>query len=564
MHTRRLASTAILYVLALAPLRASGEEATLLLKQARDGLPAENLTAAEFAQLGDPFFSLVLRQNADALTLTEIERRIQPDVTKRRTFVVHERILDPSKGQPRRAVLAYEGSNAGEVLTGNVALSVFFDSNGVKDRPPFVEAWGWDTHRGRYNYYKLDNSGTPDLRMSWKFRGSSDEADLLSATDRPGTCMACHVNGAPVMKELAIPWNNWHSFESLAHYLTGEAADEDRWPAASDPTIQGRLRGAEDLELRLILPAVTQFNTRRINRALRRREANGDVDVRPDGMVEVVEGRRLLRHLFLTTEFNIISARQASNMFPLRGVQPRGPAADVQIPDTFFLNASLLAGGGPANYRGLGISDARTFSTFATVTPAEYVQLVNESGQRLGGRPGDVGFAWFVPEASHADNSMIDRMLQRGIVTPHFVAAVMAIDLERPVLSPERALLMQFIPDRFMFQPIDGDGVVAAPNARPDDLTEKVIAALQAVSPPPGTPAARFLERLSSEDAVALLKADVESYANRIKERLANANTRPAELSRLFSLAAERRRAVLNDPVLGNLQESALLFPLND
>ena len=52
-------------------------------------------------------------------------------------------------------VLAFDGKNGVEELKGNVMLSLSFGLTGPEDVSD-IEAWGWDNHRGRYNYYKLD------------------------------------------------------------------------------------------------------------------------------------------------------------------------------------------------------------------------------------------------------------------------------------------------------------------------------------------------------------------------------------------------------------------------
>ncbi len=127
-------------------------------------------------------------------------------------------------------------------------LSVAFDSERFADNMRFIEVLAWDNAHGRYNYYKLDQTGTPDQRMSWKFRGSSEDADLLNDADREGTCMQCHINGAPVMKELPFPWNNWHSLQSRADYLTTAAPVAQQWPVSADRRLGTRLNGAERLE----------------------------------------------------------------------------------------------------------------------------------------------------------------------------------------------------------------------------------------------------------------------------------------------------------------------------
>ena len=67
--------------------------------------------------------------------------------------------------------------------------------------------------------------------------------------------------------------------------------------------------------------------------------------------------------------------------------------------------------------------------------------------------------------------------MRRGILTPQFLAAVMAIDLENPVLSSTREELLRFIPDQFRFKLLDPSSLNL--NSHPDDLTTQVIANLE-------------------------------------------------------------------------------------
>lgn len=543
-------------------MTASTEVTPQLLHQLREGGPAVTLPAAERALLGDPMFNLVLRDHPDAVTLSAIDSLLQPSVGERVTFVVHEEIAHAARNRGhRRAALAYRGRNGAEVLEPNVMLSLFFSSEELPDIVEGLEAWGWDEHRGRYNYYKLDRSGTPDGRLTWKFRGSSQDADLLSVEERKGTCMSCHINGAPLMKELAFPWNNWHSPVSRAGYLEDSGFSPDRWPVTRSLILRGkRLQGAEQLE-GMIAGAINQFNTRRINAALERRSGDGNVAVDARGMARVIEGRRLLKHLFVTTEYNIISAQAKSGAHPFGSGQQGEPGADVVIPGSFFVNTSLLAGNGPLGLRGLNLEEARAFNKLAEVKPAEYRRLITEARVRLGGKAGDADFAWFVPEAGHVDNSMVDALLQRGVVTPQFVAAVMAVDLEDPVLSAGREALLAFMPDTFGFTPSGEQGTTAS--GHPDELTRIVIARLRAAAPAKGTPAADLLRRLESPDPVALLRNDLKAYHARVAARLADAGTRQTELTRLYGLAIDRRERVIHHAVLHTLDETGgKLFPM--
>lgn len=536
-------------VLWVAPVLAQSGGVTLL-RQERNGVIPQKMTAEELASLGDPLFNLVLKEHADVTNLTEIENLIKGEEN---TFVVDERIADPSPGQSRRAILTFKGNNGTEKLTQNIMFSVGFNSERFPDVQP-IEALGWDGKRGRYNYYKLDEVGTPG-QLSWKFRGSSDKADTLNPKQRDGTCLQCHINGAPVMKELLIPWDNWHSFKSQVAYLKSTSP----WKVISNDRIGKHLKGAEDLETDFIIPAINQFNTQRIEVSLAHNNDGSPVSD-GDSMKQVIEGKRLLKPLFVTTEFNIISSdEKVGKLHPFSNAPTVGPDKAVEIPTSFFLNANLISAIEPGQNLEKEVMKFREF----TVQPDEYKQLVTNSGVQVNGqKPGDADFAWLVPERSHIDNNMIEQLMQQGIVTPQFVASVMAIDLETPILS-EREALLQFIPDQFRFQPIDGGTDLLNVKRHPDDLTQKVIAALEKANPASDSAAGKFLRILKSDAPLVTLKEQVNAYHSRVKQALDNSTTRSTELEKLYDLAIARREAVLEeDKGLKALDEFSLLFPL--
>lgn len=523
----------------------------VLQKQVLENGPVADMTQQELNELGDPLFVLLLKTQPQENRLDKILETIQGQTGQRRLFVVDEKIVDPAPGQTRRVVMAFTGTNQNQRLDPNVTLSFFFTSNGFLTDS--IEAWGWDNTQGRYNYYKLDRQGgapTP----TWKFRGSSVDADEKTPQLRERTCLVCHINGGPVMKELLFPWNNWHSARSPATYLQTSA--NQRWPIADSPLFR-ELKGAEDLETTFLLPSIRQFNDRRID-ALIRRDSSGTPQTFPGQRQEIIDAPRLLRPLLETTEYNLISSAQFSGLHPIPQIGT-GPAEPIKVPDSFFLNANLLAGGGATNYAGLGVSEARTFGTLLQLSPDEYRGAVERAGTKVGARPGDTNFAWFVPEASHIDNHLVDKLVQRGVITKEFTAAVLALDVENPVFSKKTPLLKSFIPATFQFTPVTAG---AAPATHPDALTETVIQNLQAASPPAGSVAADFLVLLQSANPVQILQQRVNDYRARVDSRLGGGQTRQEEIDRLFQLMIARRLAAKNHPVLGPLAEFSELFPL--
>lgn len=530
----------------------------VLLHQKSNSSPVEPLSPQQRDTLADPFFNLVLQDRADVTSLSELEDLIQPDKTKRETFVVDEKIADPTISQSRRAVLTYSGSNKTELLRSNVMLSVFFNSNQFPDRQP-IEAWGWDKKQGRYNYYKLDEAGTDSL--SWKFRGSSDNADKLTATERKNTCMECHINGAPIMKELLRPWNNWNSVDFPITYL--QTISESRWPVAEDDKIDGRLGNAYELQ-KLIVAPIGDFNRAKVLKRLQV-DNNGQTVTDSDGLQKVIDGKTLLKPLFATTEFNIISAdRILSGLHPFPAVTTDGPTKNVKIPNSFFLNANLISDGKLLGYEGLGISESQEFDAIADLTPDEYKDLVIQSQVKLGEQPGDTVFAWLVPEPSHIDNDLVHRLMQQGVVTREFVAAVMAIDLETPILSEKRQKLLDLIPNEFRFKPLNRADSLTT-KRHPDELTQTVISKLESLSPFNSSTEGEFLTILKSDNPIKILEERVKEYRSRLVANLdkSNPDSRKAELKRLYDLAIARRQSILQDPTLLKLNETkVLLFPV--
>lgn len=507
-----------------------------LTKQASEGSTPSLMSQAELGELGDPLFLLVLKNQPQEARLDEIEKLIMGPSGERNLFVVDERLQSATRGETRRAVTAFKGSNQGIRLDPNVALSTIFDDRGFA--PAFIEAWGWDDGRSRYNYYKLD--GNPP---TWKFRGSSVGADQLDAAQRRGTCLACHINGGPVMKELPFPWNNWHSFRNSVNYLSPAAADH--WSLAESPRFRD-LRGAEAFETAFILPSIRQFNGRRLTAASR---------AAASGEQEVTDGPRTLRSLFRTSEYNIISAGQFSGLHPIPALGA-GPPDPIVVPDTFFLNANLLAGGGIPQYEGLGIPEARQFASVLQLQPPEYSAVVAKLKTSIGGLTGDTNFAWFVPEASHVDNQMVDLLLRRGVVTREFAAAAMAVDVENPVFSVARERLLAVIPAGFRFKPLNPGDI---PAAHPDQLTRDVIVRLKGLSPPAASPEAEFLTFLEQSNPVDALRSKVTTYLDRVRARLADPQQRQGEIERLYRLMLQRRsEAAAHNPAL---IESPFLFP---
>lgn len=503
------------------------------------------LSEQERSELDDPFFRLVLAKDPVPQTLESVMQAIQPDAEQRRIFVVSEELARTSQQAParRRTAIGFEGTTASILLKPNVMLSVSIEPD--RFLTPEIEAWGWDETNGRYNYYSREEEGGS---ARWFFHGSS--ADLGKPAAERGRCLSCHPSGAPVMKELFFPWVNWHGPRFQAAYL--QSSSPGHWPIADFPLFGKSLSMADKLEEDFIVPSITRFNQARLRQGV---EAVGE-DRR------VLRSRELLAPLFRTTEFNLITSTVQSGMHPLSSNLPGRPATPVRIPRSFFLNADLIAGNAAAALAGLGIARAEGFGTAGelVVQPEEYAKLVHESTQRLGNMGGDAAFAWLTPEPSFVDNHLVDLLLREGAVMPHFVAAVLSVDLRRPIYSSAREELLEFIPDSYMYRPTGETDSATTPVE--DNLTKAVLAALEARGDLSSS-AALFRDRLKAADAVELLGADVAAYLDDVttRARPSEPSVRAAHLTNLHNCLIERRK--LAKDRFGVIIESRFLLPVD-
>jgi hypothetical protein len=258
----------------------------------------------------------------------------------------------------------------------------------------------------------------------------------------------------------------------------------------------------------------------------------------------------------VTTEYNLNSANQPSGLHPIPA-PGTGPIEPIIVPDTFFINANLFAGGGIPGYLGLGMPEARGFQGLLTLSPVEYQSLVQRSATRLDTLAGDANFAWLVPEPSHVDNSLIDVLVKRGVITREFAAAVLAVDLERPVFSDRRAELLSLIPVRYSFKLVDAGQALPS---HPDALTQIVVSQLRAANPAPESAQGQLLTLLDQPNPISAVKARVVAYLERVRGRLTNAGTRQAEIDCSYRIAIVQRQLAAQR--IPTLIESSKLLPL--
>lgn len=532
------------------PIALSSAQNGILFKQISRSDPVTVLSESEKSQLGDPFFNLVLKDNPGERSLSAIQDMIQPTKSDRFIFVVAERIA-ANNNRSARTVLSYLIENNGEKTDADVMLSTSLNSEGFEDNQSFLEAWGWDNHRGVYNYYRLDTNttGTP----TWKFKGSSGGVDQLSPNQRKGTCFECHTNGAPLMKELLLPWNNWFSFKFKPGYLDPDFITPQSWPVLRDPDFRNALKGAEILETQII-SAISRFNRQRLNDVLKRDDTTGNRALDKNGRGRVIEARRILKPLFEPTEANFISSDDNSGTHPFLPSNQFVRENPIDLPPSFFVNSDLISGGGIAGLTGLQLPSARDFKNVKGPTQSENRALLEEFGIRFANQlPGDTLFGWLVPERSFIDNHLVDLMIDENVLSRHFVAAALRVDFTHPVFSKARIGLQKFLPEQFDFHP-DGSGA--------DELTKAVIENIESANPPTDSPAAEFLTALKSDDAATDLEVRIKSHLEEINSALNGTEVERREmLKTLMESAIEKREAFTENESLAPLDEFGLLFP---
>ena len=148
-------------------------------------------------------------------------------------------------------------------------------------------------------------------------------------------------------------------------------------------------------------------------------------------------------------------------------------------------------------------------------------------------------------------------------MSPQFVAAVLAIDLEKPILSTDRSLLLSLVPATFKYTPLARGQDFLQAGQHPDPLTKSVIASLQGQDLSSSPTKAALLANLQAPDPIAKLRAEVRDYATRVRTQLAAPASRKIELERLRDEMLERRRELKQHDVFHHLDETGdRLFPL--
>ena len=520
----------------LIPAAAAAQD---LLHQPTGASVPGTMPQAVLDRIDDPFFNIVISADPQPLSLvTTINTMLEGGRSDFESFVVGEQIgraetvtadCGPSS---RRLVISFTGTHAATstVLAGNVFVAVFLTPSGpVGD----LEVMAWDQTNGVYNYYKLEDG-------TWRFRNSSADLTAAPADVLSDGCLACHVNGGPIMKEFTFPWNHWHSLPNTfeAGYLR---PGSQSWPVANSALLGQRLTGAQILEVTIQSSLQRFANTLLTDR----------IATAADGTVTVSGLKGLIDSLFTPTELNLGSSNVKSGLDG--GGLTQRPSGNINIPDSFFVNIMQMRDIELPVFQGQGLVTEVFTPGDLGLTVTEYETLLSEFDISTSCMPGrDTLFAWFGPEPSEFDRRMVERLTRRGIVDDNFVASALAIDVETPLFSDARASMLEHVPDTLSAP--SSTGLAKA-------LTEAVVASL-AADLDRSEAENDFLSMLQSGDALSQLDSRVRTLAAEAQQNLSDPTRRAEHLRTLFTRLIQNRDAFVSSEISGRQAEFPGLFPL--
>ena len=276
-----------------------------------------------------------------------------------------------------------------------------------------LEVMGWDASKQVFNFYErgLATNGT----SVWHWKGDSSSA--WRAQTRSGACFRCHRNGEVNMKELRLPWQNWHSQSST---IKPESIPADS-PLRTNPifaiTEENRfLRGGDELE-KIVNQWITRTNATKI---VRYRAGQFGAE-------------QLLEPFFRTTTMAMITSTDQSQSV---GSEPVG------LPVSFFIDQRGLLDVGE-----LFCSNMLTLAGQIRLPRSKYRSYLADFGFRLeqpGGYdldPGDTHFAFAASEVPRVDFDMISQLVATATVSRRMAANLLLVDFPNPVYSPIRQSL---------------------------------------------------------------------------------------------------------------------------
>lgn len=362
-------------------------------------------------ELGDRFAELLLRQDIFPRTagavLTELEQAVSAgDPLKvQQFFLVGEGTqIPPLPGVVVNRNLRFLATCGQGPGGPDIMISAFHPDQGT------VEVMAWDLRAGGFNYYR-----TVGESSAWVFAGNSRHA--LTPPTRDNGPFESHKSGHFLMKEVFLPWIHWDSPKARigVTILAAENLFGHPWATRLAPG------GAYTLEEDVAIPSIRRWTEARLDSL-----AAGTSEETP---------RRIVEQLVTTLTVNLESSDTSSAVAVAGGID------DVDLPDTFFVDASGLSG-----VLGLERPQQPFVSSAIYAQSLQTFEVTLDDDAQFTG-PGDTHFAFVVPERAFEDTETVRQAVERGIVSRRLAACLLMVDFPTPVFSERRAQLLDHVPD---------------------------------------------------------------------------------------------------------------------
>lgn len=307
-------------------------------------------------------------------------------------------------------------------IDSTAASSILVPQQSATPNNLLLETLVWDPSKSMFNFYEIRGTGQGG---QWFYRGDSADiqADIqnlnrnrdpsqpifMGANGGPPRlrCSGCHMNGGPIMKELAAPHDSWWTKARplqlgamrIAPEFTGILNDV----VSADEFSQWVKAGNDKL-----LAAEPYWKTR-----------------------NELPLQEQLRPLFCPQEVNL-----ESDQLPFSSA-----AKNIVAPAGAFVDQRLASSGA----QGVTI-DKNLYTKALQLFQSQFQDYQSSSTQQPINQI-DADHAFEVPVKSHSDIRLAQRMVDSGLINDKFVFDVISVDMTRPLLSAPRCGLLRLLPD---------------------------------------------------------------------------------------------------------------------
>lgn len=358
------------------------------------------------------------------------------------------------------------------------------------DPQALLQLIAWSETQGVFHFFER-------LGGRWVWAGSS--LDALRPASRGLGPFDSHVNGGLVMKELKFPWVHWHSqSRSIDRGLLFPT------PALASNPLFAKLEGAQVLEV------VVQRGIRRWTRRRMQHDLQGN---------QLVNLRWYMRQVLWTTSVNLASSDAIARELPM--------LEELLLPESFLLDVDGFRAVATAMGDDIDLLPVSALNVSSTAYRAALQALGMHVAAAPGGPsvPGDTDFAFVVPERAFEDTVVLAQLIVQEVLSPRLALCLLAVDFCNPVFSPQRAALLDLVPEAIGV----GDQGAA--------LDATVIDAARMA--PAGAPAARLVALWDDADLTSTVRRALAGFAQAAQARLRTG----AGVEDVLRLADSRREA---------------------